>query len=703
MRRMVACLVVVGLSVCWGRSEDPSRVVPDGQPSDIRLKRVRTLDDTDFDLRVPASLEAWVKRREEVRQQILVANGLWPMPAKEPLNPVIHGKIERDGYTIEKVYFRSMPGHYVTGNLYRPGPTHKGPHAGVLFAHGHWENGRLHEVAPATVEKDLKSGGEKTRAGAKYPLQAPCVQLARMGCVVFIYDMVGVADSKPIPHRTGFTDPEAELRLQSFMGLQTGNSIRALDFLSSLPDVDPKRLGMTGASGGGTQTMLLGAIDDRLTAAFPAVMVSTHMQGGCVCENCSYLRQNTGNVEFAALFAPRPLGISGANDWTLEIEKKGLPELQAIYKLYGASDKVIGKCWPEYGHNYNQLAREMMENWFNRHLQLGQKEPIVETDFEPVPPAQLSVFDEAHPMPDLFLPARELRTQITQANDKLLEKLKPVNSKGLDDYRRIWTTALTVLVGGGLPEPREVEPTLVGEPETRDGITWRKFLLQRKEPGEVIPAIGMKGEAFDGTVVIWVHPQGKQSLWKDGKLVPEAQQILDRKAAIFALDAFGSGEMTPAKKQEVNSKYAAFTFGYNRPILAQRVHDILTAVSFVRGHDLTKKVHLVGWEEAGNWVLLARALCGDRVDHTAADAADFRFDSVRTLDDPMLLPGALKYGGMDALAALAAPGELLIHHQPTNAASWLKAAYNTAKADQALHLIPEKLSGSKVIDWLLGS
>src|SRR5205085_11400155 len=140
----------------------------------------------------------------------------------------------------------------------------------------------------------------------------------RMGCVVFQYDMVGVADSDTIPHRTGFTDVDAELRQQNFMGLQTWNSIRALDFLLSLPDVDSNRIGVTGASGGGTQTFILCAIDDRPTAAFPAVMVGTAMQGGCICENASYLRIGTTNIEIAGLTAPRPLGMSGANEWTVD-------------------------------------------------------------------------------------------------------------------------------------------------------------------------------------------------------------------------------------------------------------------------------------------------------------------------------------------------------------------------------------------------
>src|SRR5262249_33313495 len=206
--------------------------------------------------------------------------------------------------------------------------------------------------------KDVESKAEQTLEGAKYPLQARCAQLARMGCVVLHYDMVGYADSTAITfnegHRAGFKSVDAELRLQTIMEIQTWNSIRALDFLESLSDIDPKKIAVTGASGGGTQTFILCAIDSRPAVAFPAVMVSTGMQGGCYCENCSYLRIGTGNVEFAALFAPKPLAMIAANDWTLEIEKKGLPELKQLYTLLGAPDNVAARCWRECRHKHNQ-------------------------------------------------------------------------------------------------------------------------------------------------------------------------------------------------------------------------------------------------------------------------------------------------------------------------------------------------------------
>jgi len=298
-------------------------------------------------------------------------------------------------------------------------------------------HGRLYQANAKEVEKQMASGAEKTKEGASFPLQARCAQLARMGCVVFFYDMVGNADSQQIAHRAGFLDAEAELRLQSFMGLQTWNTIRAYDFLSSLPDVDPARVGVTGASGGGTQTFILGAIDDRPAAAFPAVMVSTAMQGGCICENASYLRVGTGNIELAGLFAPRPLGMSGANDWTVEIETKGLPELKALYRLYGAEDNVFAKTYKQFGHNYNQPSRELMYNFFNKHLKLGFREPVTEQPFVPVPPQQLSVYDREHPLPKDATNAAGVRRYLTETSDKQINALLPKDGQTLAEFRRM--------------------------------------------------------------------------------------------------------------------------------------------------------------------------------------------------------------------------------------------------------------------------
>ena len=156
---------------------------------------------------------------------------------------------------------------------------------------------------------------------------------------------------------------------------------------------------MTGASGGGTQTMILAAIDPRVTLSFPAVMVSTAMQGGCTCENACLLRVDTGNVEFAGLFAPKPQGMTTANDWTKEMATKGFPELKQLYTLLGAPDNVMLKRGEHFPHNYNAVSRSAFYTWLNRHFKLGQKEPVIEHDYQPLPRAELTVWDEQHPAP----------------------------------------------------------------------------------------------------------------------------------------------------------------------------------------------------------------------------------------------------------------------------------------------------------------
>jgi dienelactone hydrolase len=701
MHRLTALASLLLLPFLSGADKDSATISADGQkPADVRLTKVRTLNDTDFFLKVPANKEDWEARRKAVREQILVATGLWPLPDKTPLNPVIHGKIDRDAYTIEKVFFASMPGHYVSGSLYRPkGKSGKLP--GVLCPHGHWRDGRFYDAGEKEARQQIQHKAEQTMAGARYPLQARCAQLARMGCVVFHYDMVGVADSTALPHAGGFADAEGDLRLQSAMGLQTWNSLRALDFISSLPDVDPQRIGVTGASGGGTQTFILCGIDDRPAVAFPAVMVSTQMQGGCVCENCCYLRQNTGNVEFAGLFAPKPLGMTGANDWTLHIEQKGLPELKALYRLYGAEDHVMAHCFPQFGHNYNQVSREVMYNWLNKHLGLGYSGVVTEQPFEPVPPKELSVYDAAHPRPADSLDATRLRQVMTEASTKQMEALRPRDSKSLEAHHHVVGAALRVMIGDSLPDAASVEETRSGDLQPGDGFRWRRFFLGHKGAGEKVPAVGILPDGFDGTVVVWIHPRGKASLFDAGRLSPVARQIIERKAAILAIDAFGTGELTPEKPLAVNTKYSGYTFGYNRPILAQRVHDVLTAVAFAKGHEKTKTVHLVGWEKAGLWALLARGLCGDAVARTAADCDGFQFEEVRSSSDERMLPGALKYGGLPGLAALIAPAELYVYNRSSSPSDWLTQAYAAGGAAEKLASNTEKQSSEKVVGWLV--
>ncbi len=637
-----------------------TRVFPAGEASpDQRLQTVRKLRDAMHPWTPPETLTEWERESEAIRRRILVSNGLWPMPPKPPLNPTIHGRIDRGDYTVEKVFFTSHPGHYVTGNLYRP-KNGRGPFPGVLSPHGHWSNGRFYEAKEADVKKMLSSGAESHEPAARSALQARMVQLARMGCVVFHYDMVGYADSQSIAHRSGLTDVQAGLWLQNHMGLQTFNSIRALDFLMSLDDVDPQRIGVTGASGGGTQTFILGAIDPRPAVAFPAVMVSTAMQGGCVCENASYLRIGVNNVAFAALFAPRPMALSGADDWTIAIETKGLPELRHVYGLYDRQGFVEANAFPQFPHNYNQVARALMYEWFNRHLELGLEGPIREREFERLTTEQMSVFDEAHPRPKDAKTAEQLREYLTEVARAQFAELLPEDAAGLKKYREVVGGAARILLDEGVPAADAITTHSSGSVE-HDGLTVTKSIIGRADTGERIPLVLLSPEA-DGKspVVLWLEDGGKsQLLTAGGQPAAGVRELLAAGVSVASIDLLGIGEQEPPQSaeefQQIDGTYHGYTFGYNRPLLSQRVRDVLTVIGHLAREERTGEVALAGSGDSGVIALLAAAMAGDAIAGVTIELAGFGFREVRSTDDPMYLPGALKYGGLPGLAALAAP------------------------------------------------
>jgi hypothetical protein len=688
---------------------------PEGFVSkDSRLDKAVTLDDY-HPWTPPGDPGAWRERAQRVREQVLVAAGLWPMPPRGPVSATVHGKIERDGYTVEKVFLESWPGFYVTGNLYRPAAPASLRRPAVLSPHGHWANGRFYENSDAGAKQEIEKGWEKTLEGARYPLQARCAMLARMGCVVFHYDMVGTADSKQVPHASGFGDVEAELRLQSAFGLQTFNSIRALDFLAGLPDVDPGRIGVTGASGGGTQTFILCGIDDRPAVAFPAVMVSTAMQGGCVCENATLLRVGTGNIEFAALTAPRPLGMTGANDWTLEIETKGLPELKALYATLGVPDLVDAKCYPTFPHNYNQVSRERMYAWMNRHLKLGLPEPIEEKPFLPIPPKELSVFDADHPLPANASDIHGLRQVMSEISNRQMAELTPKDGRSLAEYRRVVWAALRAIISSEVP-PAEKAVAVAAGRRVGDGFTAERLTLTRPGSGEEVPAVWAEPVAWNGKVVVLVLDDtarggalGTLLDERPGGLTPGAPgaSVLGKGAALLIPEVFLTGRLVPAGREakapvdaQRHGKYCGYTWGYNRTPMAQRVHDVLTAVGYAQSVPGTNGVFLAGAGEGGLWAVLASALAGRAVRGTLAERPPCDFQEVKDSSDLRFLPGGVKYGGWGAFGAVVAPGNLWIAGKG-DLPPVLEAAFSAAGARDHLRQLAEADAFSGAIAKLL--
>ncbi len=370
-------------------------------PADPRRTTVRS-NQEGAHFKAPATAQAWRDRANTVRQKMLVTLGLWPMPPKTPLNAQVFGKLERDGYTIERVVLETLPGFTLGGNLYRPvGKTGKLPV--ILCPHGHWEDGRVNPE-----------------------VQQRCIRWAKLGCVVYLYDMVGYNDSKPFGHE--FLNPRLDRWGYSLAGLQTWNSIRALDWLTTLPDVDPARVGCTGESGGGTQTFLLTALDHRIAVSAPVVMVSDWFQGGCVCENAAGLRIGSDNIEFAALTAPRPLKLVGASgDWTAKTMTLAYPAIGDVYQLVGVPDRVSADVF-NFPHNYNQTTRNAVYAFMARWL-LGVEdaESTKEGKQETEKPEDLWAFNDKNTRPAGAKTPKQLEDELINMLGRQIDKLAPGN------------------------------------------------------------------------------------------------------------------------------------------------------------------------------------------------------------------------------------------------------------------------------------
>lgn len=312
--------------------------------------------------------KSWQQRRQQLREEFLKGAGLWPLSDREPPVAIVNSRREHDGYSVENVALETLPGFYCTGNLYRPlDQAQPGP--AILCPHGHFRP--LGRYRPNH--------------------QIRCAHFARMGATVFSCSMVGWQDSQQTTH----DDPLV-------LALQTWNSIRIVDFLSGLKGVDPDRVGVTGASGGGTQTFFLTLVDDRIKVSAPLVIVYPWAAPqGCLCEGGLPVMQaaETNAIELAAAAAPRPqLLISVGNDPTENFPQVGFPFIKHMYTVSGHADRVGIVHFADEAHDFGPSKRQHVYRFFAEHLQL----PLLQEDLDKFTiesPEQMAVFDAQHPLP----------------------------------------------------------------------------------------------------------------------------------------------------------------------------------------------------------------------------------------------------------------------------------------------------------------
>jgi dienelactone hydrolase len=544
--------------------------------------------DTHFAPKAYASLAEWQARKEFLRKQVLSAAGLMPLFPKSDLHPQIFGRIEHPDYSVEKVLLETLPGYYLGGNLYRPRrPAPPNGFPGVVSPHGHWAYGRLENTAIASVP-------------------ARAITLARQGYVVFTYDMVGYNDTIQTPHDFG-DKPVEQLWAFGPLGLQLWNSIRSVDFLQSLAGVDPNRIGVTGASGGATQTLLLSAVDDRIQFSAPANMVSFIMQGGSLCENAPNLRLDTTNVEFAAMMAPRPMFMAAATgDWTRNMLTEEYPAVLAIYDLYGKGDDVEATLL-DAPHNYNQANREAMYAFFGKHI-LGEK--------------------DAARLKERSFTVEKLQDLLVLHNRTL-----PANALTFQGLFDLWMRLAKEQSG----DPRErLSYALAADWPARvlDQIDGDRILLGRPGKGDRIPGIWLKGANPPALVV---HPDGAEA----ARRTPEVARLLASGRAVLAIDAFQTGSAVAPRDRSV-SMFLTF----NKSDDANRVQDILTALAWLNA----PSTRLIGLGKAAVWCTFAAAVAPQPVD-LQADLGAFTGSDEDYIKE-FFVPGIERAGGLQAARTL---------------------------------------------------
>lgn len=585
------------------------------------------------------SREEWQSRAKDIREQILVSCGLWPMPDRVALDAKVFGKIERDGYSVEKVYFKTYPGFYLAGNLYRPLGKGEGPFPAILNPHGHWDQGRL---------ADEEAGS----------IPARCISFARQGMIAFSYDMVGYNDTRFAGlaegeniHRKYGTSRSDQLWGINAMGLQLWNSIRALDFLESLPDVDRKHLACTGESGGGTQTFVLGAVDDRLAAQVPVVMVSHSMQGGCNCENAPGLRVEHSNMEVAAAAAPRPQLIVGATgDWTkttMEIEG---PAIAGIYKLLNAEDRFKYVRF-DFGHNYNKTSREAVYDWLGHRL-LDNPDPasLKEHPYRKEADAEIRVFPDGK-LPDDALTMEEFIAARKAEHRATWQRLVPTDEAGLARFRELILPA------------------------------WRHTVLTEWHPDNPIFQKHERSQSpIDG-----LHFQGAYVL-EPGSATE--MEIKDAEKMMI---------LGPPGLSEDQDEFSNFYSVYNRTALQSLTGRLIDLCWMLRLDSKVERLVLIGKGKQAIPTLMA----APAADAVAIDCDGLDPSSDETLLQPGLFaPGLRNIGTYQGAAMLAAPNRLLLYNtQGKFPTADIEAAYRAAGASDKLQIVPGPKTREEILTW----
>lgn len=551
-----------------------------------------------FDAKRIAALDALKSKSDATAYvgsvQARIRDCFGAFPEKTPLNPRVTGTLERDTYRIEKILFESRPGFVVTGNLYLP-KGRSAPAPGVIGSCGHSDTGK---------------------AGDSY--QSFAQGLARMGYVVFIYDPIGQGERLQYPDaglksRIGIGVREhlyagnQQFPIGEFFGAwRAWDGIRALDFLLSRPEVDPRHVGVTGNSGGGTLTTWLCGLDPRWTMAAPSCFVTSFRRNlenelPADTEQCPprALELGLDHEDFIAAMAPKPVVLLAkeADFFDVRGTEEAYGRLRKIYRLLGAEENISLFVGPG-THGYEQASREAMYRWFNKAtgVSTAQAEPQLTLekteDLRCTPAGRVA-----------DLPSRPVQEFTRDRSRELAARRAPPDRPGLlrasaellklparDGAPRV--RILRALRNRKHPLPHATVYAVETSPDTL-AVVYRLS----KERHEARPPSGI------ARAILYLAHQSADAELRDEPLVRELIAG-DPGAAFYACDVRGIGESRPdtcdsdSFLQPYGSDffYAIHSLMLGEPYAGGKTHDALCVIDWLRACGHTE-IHLAarGW------------------------------------------------------------------------------------------------------------
>ncbi len=648
-----------------------------------QAKKLREKDEA------PKSKADWEKRRTDLRAKMFAAMGVGDLPEKPcDLEPRVLGTLKREGYAIEKLIFQSRPNVWVTATAYVPDVKGKVP--AVLVVHGHWAWARRDPV-----------------------VQARCLGLVKLGFFVLAVDAFGAGERFTNPGRGTYHGALYGSTLwptgHTLLGVQVYDNRRAVDYILSRPEVNGK-LGITGASGGGNQTMYAGALDERLNAVVPVCSVGNYQAylktACCVCEVLPGALTFTEEGDVLGLAAPRALLVINASKDGIQFSpaeaEKSIARAKDIFKLYNAGAKLKHQIF-ESPHDYNQQMREAMYGWMTLHLKgEGKGEPIPEPKHAVEKVEDLACFPDPKDRPKGFLTPPLFAAMVGKELVAKADKLAP-------DHKEMWeATALDIRAGvknllGKMP--LFVDSKLQFDPVSKPAeVGYRQRYHFTPEPGIELTGFyhgaARKDEARPRAVVIsWTQKNDDGTA--DGYVAALGNH--------FRLQPRGLGTNAPksvaiAGAPDHNPAEHAVWIG--RPLLAQWTAD---AVALLRaGSGSTTPFVLVGVGSGALVTLCAATYLPDHVRSIILidPPVSYVTDTPYATGTPMgiLAPGILKVGDIPHLAGLIAPRRLIIAGGTTLNGKKLhekelrEAFAFTTKVYKAMKA-PEKLTITEKADW----